>query len=551
MDFNQFLEESCHRIAEKNLFSILTLNQSTQEASIESISGTDFLKQVNRVSKILKMSEVLGKKVYLLSENTLPLLITYFASLKNYCQVSIADIKLTAQEINQIINDFSPDVIIAETAKIELCRQLDFFNEKKTLLLELQELYQTPDDTVDSLVESKMTPQGNMSPQVIVYTSGTSGTAKGVVLDISAILFEAQSLKESFERDYLRRKCFSILPLNHVYGLTTAIFTSLWADQEVFLTQSLAPQHIRMIIQDHKPYYLYVVPQFLSLIKNKVFDSLSKKPPLTQSIAKWVFKINSRLRSRWIAEKFFSEIRNQIGNSLDFIISGGAPLDEDIFDFFEAIGIPICNGYGLTETGPVVCMNTLAYRRRGSVGKLIKGVKVKIDSQSQELLIAGPNLFKEYYQKPQMTAECLLTETTDNQPTTWFKTGDLGDEDAEGFLYIKGRSKSMIVLPSGKKVQPEEVELQFLKLGFIKNCCLVFAEDSKTKISKLFLVIELDTTIQLPKNEILEKLILQSHQLAGFKRPQGFKFSHEPLPLTTTLKVRRFMVEKNIHNYKE
>lgn len=227
MDFNQFLEESCHRIGEKNLFSILTLNQMTQEPSLSSISGADFFFQVNRLSKILKMSEILGKKVYLISENTLTLLITYFACLKNNCHVSIADIKLTPQETNQIINDFIPDVIIAEPSKITHCRLLDFFEQKKTLLLDIQELYETPEYTADSFLGTKKNHLGNTTPQVIVYTSGTSGKAKGVVLDISSILFEAKSLMESFERDYSRRKCFSILPLNHIYGLTTAIFTSI------------------------------------------------------------------------------------------------------------------------------------------------------------------------------------------------------------------------------------------------------------------------------------------------------------------------------------
>lgn len=549
MDFQTFLKESCQRIGDKNLFSILTISENSTDAYIDSISGYKFYQEVNRISAVLQLSQVSNKKIYILSDNSIALLIVYFSSLNLGCQVSIADTKLTASELNQITNDFKPDILIAEKSKIDTCRNLDVFKNHDSRLLEISDLLNTPSSMINSLSEQNM--QMNES-KVIVYTSGTSGNAKGVVLDIAAILFEAKSLMESFERDYSRRKCFSILPLNHVYGLTTAIFTSICADQEVFLTQSLAPQHIRMIIQEHKPYYLYVVPQFLSLIKNKVFNSLSKKPAMTQKIAKFFLMINKYLRSRWIADFFFGEIRNQIGASLDFIISGGAPLDEEIFDFFEAISIPICNGYGLTETGPVVCMNTLKNRRRGSVGKIINGVNIKVDPETTELFVNGPNVFLGYFQNPTLTAESLYTEIDQGIPKIWFKTGDLVNYDTDGFLYISGRSKSMIVLPSGKKVQPEEIELHFQKLSFIKNCCLVFAEDPKTHISKLYLVIELDPSMtELSRNQILQRLIEQSNQLAGYKKPQGYKFSYDPLPLTTTLKVRRFMVEKNINQYKD
>lgn len=549
MDFQSFLKDSCQRIADKNLFSILTVPSNNQDPYIDSISGNKFYQEVNRITTVLQLSEIANKKVYILADNSFSLLVVFFASLNLGCQVSIADAKLTANELNQITNDFNPDILIADDSKVEICRSLDVFKTNHTRLLEISDLLSTSDKMISPLSKEV---SNTLPPQVIVYTSGTSGKAKGVVLDISAIIFEAQSLMESFERDYSKRKCFSILPLNHVYGLTTAIFTSLWADQEVFLTQSLAPQHIRLIIQEHKPYYLYVVPQFLTLIRNKVFDSLSKKPVFTQKIAKLFLQLNKHLRSRWIADFFFSEIRNQIGPSLDFIISGGAPLDEEIFDFFEALTIPICNGYGLSETGPVVCMNTLKYRRRSSVGKVINGVKVKIDAETDELYVNGPNVFVSYYQNPTLTSESLFTEIKEDKQITWFKTGDLVNYDSDGFLYINGRSKSMIVLPSGKKVQPEEVELVFLKLSFIKNCCLVFAEDPNSHISKLYLVIEIDPSYsELTRNQILEKLIEQSHQLAGYKKPQGFKFTYEPLPLTTTLKVRRFMVEKNINNYRD
>lgn len=536
MDFNSFLQHSCDRIADKNIFSILTIDPLTNDPKIESITGNLFLKNVTQISLNYQLSNLSLKKVLFISENTIDLLIGFFASLKLSCQSCIADNKLTLHEMNQIIENFNPDFIIAEEGKIEFCKKLESIKSHQTILINLNEVKTIPSElgkltSSSSIIETQ--------PQVIVYTSGTSGTPKGVVLDISSIIFEAQSLQTSFERDYSKRKCFSILPLNHIYGMTTGIFVSLWTDQEIFLTQSLAPQHLKIILQDQKPTYLYVVPQFLVLIKNKITNGISQKSYGIQKLVYFILFINKYLKSKTLANIFFKEIRNQIGSSIDFIISGGAPLREDIFDFFEALGIPICNGYGLSETAPVIAMNTLKFRKRGSVGKTIQGVKVKIDSSSGELLISGPNIFKGYYENDSLTKESF-------DSNGWFKTGDLGYIDKDNFIFINGRSKSLIVLESGKKIQPEEVESHYSKLDFVKNCCLLYRKDKVSGINKLSLVVEIDKSIPTKTNANYNEILIQhAEALASFKKPQLFKISQNPLPITTTLKVRRFLIEKN------
>lgn len=549
MEYNSFFEQSCRQIGDKNLFSILSIDGHTQEPSINSITGNNFYQEVRRLSQSLQLSDLCGKKIFFFSENSIDLLSAFFASLNLNCHSSIADTKLTPSELNQIVDTFEPDFIIAEKSKLPICQSLKLIQNHKAILLDLNDLKNVP-ETLKSISSPINSPenssQNKSSAKIIVFTSGTSGTPKGVVLSIESIVFEALSLKESFVRDYTKRRCFSILPLNHIYGITTAIFISLWTDQEVFLTQSLAPQHLRIILQEKKPFYLYVVPQFLAIIKNRVIDAIEKKSPMKRLIAKSFLHLNSKLKSKLIAKILFKEIRQQIGESLDFIISGGAPLRADIFNFFEAIGIPICNGYGLTETGPVVCMNTLQYRKINSVGKAIAGVEVKVNDETSELLVKGPNVFEGYYNNKELTLEQF-----DSQG--WFKTGDLGSIDSSGFIYIQGRSKSMIVLSSGKKVQPEEIENHFNKLSYIKNCCYIYKMDKNSTLSKLTLIIELDPQSSLAndKKELMTQLILHSNELAPFKRPQSFKFSKEPLPITTTLKVRRFLVEKNIEHYED
>lgn len=537
MNFNEFLSECCDRIGNKNFVTLLEVGEESQNVQFKSLTGREFFISVKEISERLELSGLRNHRVAFLSENSLDLLVTYFACLMRGSQVCILDEKLTFPEKDQILNDFCPDFLFVDSKKWSEAPQFKVVKSLATKLIQIQDLKNIP----LGLTSGVGIPNLENSQKILVYTSGTSGTPKGVVLDISSIYFEVKSLRSSFVRDFSKRKCLSILPINHIYGVTAALFTSLWSDQEIILTQSLAPMHIRLIIQERKPDYLYVVPQFLSLIKNRVMEGIKSKPRIIQLIVRGILFLNRYFKSPWLANRFFSEIRNQIGPSIEFSISGGAPLGEDIFDFFEAINMPVCNGYGLSETSPVISCNNLRDRRRGSVGKIIDGVEVKIEPATRQILVRGPNVFEGYYKRDDLTKEAFTEDG-------WFKTGDLGYIDPQGFLFVSGRSKNMIVLPSGKKIQPEEVENHFSKLDFIKNNCLIYA-GSKGKNPKLYLIVELNEGQSLEKkNVFIETLVQHSQHLAPFKRPQEYRFQTKPLPITTTLKVKRFMVQKEIEN---
>jgi long-chain acyl-CoA synthetase len=536
MDFNDFLTQCCHRTGNKNFLTLLEWNEQDQQVLFKSLTALEFHKLVNETSSRLELSQLQNHKVAFFSENSVDLLVVFFACLSRGAQVCLLDNKLTHPEIDQILSDFQPDFLFVDSKKWVSASEFTAIPSYQIKMMQIQDLKNIP-LSMPALI-GRISSSKKDDPQILVYTSGTSGTPKGVVLDISTIYFEVQSLRNSFHRDYSKRKGLSILPLNHIYGLI-ALFMSLWMDQEILLTQSIAPTHIRHLIQEKKPNYLYVVPQFLSLIKNRVMDGIQSKPPAIRRIALTMLAINKYLKSSWIAERFFGEIRSQIGSSIEFFNSGGAPLSDDIFDFFEAIKMPVCNGYGLSETGPVISSNSLEHRRRGSVGKVIDGVEVKIEPETHEILVKGPNVFHGYFGKAELT-QTVFT------PEGWFKTGDLGYIDRKGYLFINGRSKNMIVLPSGKKVQPEEIEGHFSKLAFIKNCCLIYGGPQQ-KAQKLHLVVEVHSDVSL-ENKAALILALQQHSqtLASFKRPQEYQIRHEPLPMTTTLKLKRFLVQREI-----
>lgn len=544
MDFNEFFKQCCQKIEDKNFITILEINDAQTAGNFNSLTGKEFYLSVQETLNRLSLSEIQNKKIIFLADNSVDLLVTFFAALSRGSHICILDYKLTFFETNQIINDFKPDILFTDNNKWLMAGDFDLVKTYQTRLLNIYDLKKIPLNLtgLGKITSTKTLPN---HPKILVYTSGTSGTPKGVILEFSAILFEVKSLRMSFKRDFSKRKSFSILPLNHIYGLTTGVFTALWTDQEVMITQSLAPNHIRQIINERKPDYLYVVPQFLSLIKNRVVDGIKQKSFLKRNLAFLILFLNRFIKSYLLADLILGEIRKKIGVSIEFFISGGAPLSEDVFDFFEALMIPVCNGYGLSETGPVISVNNLYEKRRGSVGKVIEGVEVIINPLDQEILIRGPNVFSGYYGQNELTKNSFTSDG-------YFKTGDLGFLDQDGYLFVNGRSKNLIVLDSGKKIQPEEVENHFSRLSFIKNCCLIY-DNRRGSLSKLILIIEAHENSELTNcsqfTEIfLSKLRKQSEALAPFKRPNEYRLRKNSFPMTSTLKIKRFQVQNEIEN---
>lgn len=527
MNYNDFIKTSCERIDQKNFLTLLEFDEDKQLASLRSICGMSFYQQCIEATQRMQMALIKNKIVVFLSDISLDLLITHSAALMIGNQVAILDSKLTSFELDQILLDLKPDFLFVEDSKWIQAQSFYVIENHESNLINLNHFSSIP-FAITPVSEIKYS-----ESQIIVYTSGTSGRPKGVILGIDSIIFEVQSLHQHFFSCYTDRKAFSILPVNHMFGLILFL-ASMWNNQEIIMTQSLAPVNIRFILQELKPNCMCVVPQFLALIKNSIMNNIEKKPPLLKHFVFLLFFINKYLKSDFIAKKFFGEIRKNLGAEIDFFVSGGASLPEDIFDFFEALRMPAFSGYGLTETAPVISLCSPKYQRRKSVGKAIPGVKVRIDPKTLEIQVNGPNIFRGYYNHPEATKEMF----TDDH---WFKTGDLGHIDHEGYIFINGRSKNMIVLPDGKKIQPEEVESFFLRLPELKACCLVYGGENG-KIKKLFLFVEFHAALFLSEEALRE----YAKDLAQIKRPQSYIISENPLPLTATLKVKRFLLQNQV-----
>ncbi len=465
------------------------------------------------------------------------------------------DVKLTSFELSSILGDCRPRVLIVsqtylETAK-ELMKQIDSI--EKILILdkisvkdEIQSIYNLPD-----VYEAKWRRRNTKSTALIIYTSGTTGAPKGVEITIGNVLSQMGDLTERFTTifngDASGIKFLSILPMNHLFEMTVGFAMMMYKGTTVYYTHSLKPKDILGIMQDKNINFMIVVPAFLKLLQAAIENELRNASPLKRHAFHAMLHIAKLIPSYKFRKTMFKEIHNKFGGEFIGFVTGGAPLDVSVGHFFESIGIKVFQGYGLSETSPVVSVNTDKRNVMQSVGRPLKSFEAKIDTSTGELMLKGPSVMKGYHNQPEMTASVL-------EPDGWLHTGDIAHIDKDGHIYITGRIKNMIVLSGGKKVFPEEVEAVLEKSPMFAEVC-VFGSSKKGGEKE---GAEEIVAIIVPKDSILSKYaddkelnsaIRQetkrlSEQLASYKRPVNIVVRKEELPKTTTRKVKRLEVIK-------
>ncbi len=313
-----------------------------------------------------------------------------------------------------------------------------------------------------------------------IYTSGTTGLPKGVMLthgNITSNVMNSIS-RIPFDIDKNRGgKLLSYLPLSHIFErmlnyLYYNIGYSVWYIEEV--------EQIKDDLNYVKPIFFATVPRLLEKIHTGLLEKMRKESGLKQKIGLWAMDIADNYDmsnppsgfaafKHKIADKLvYSKVREGMGGNLLGMISGGAALATNLMNFYTALGFMCHQGYGLTETSPVICVTTEGATKAGSVGKVIDGVEVKI-AEDGEILCKGPNVMKGYFKNPEATREVLSEDG-------WFHTGDVGEFDTEGFLYITDRKKDIFKLSTGKYVAPQHVENTMLKSRFIEQSVVLGAK---------------------------------------------------------------------------
>ena len=404
----------------------------------------------------------------------------------------------------------------------------------------------------------------------LIYTSGTTGDAKGVMLthgNITSNVTTCCRLFTFLEGD----ECLSFLPLCHIFERMFGHYSMFHAG--VIINYAESVDTVASDMERWRPTLMASVPRLYEKIYARVLEKVRSSSALRQRLFHWGKEVGERwvdLRlnglpvpaglaaQRWVADHLvFAKLRARTGGRIRFFISGGAPLSADIARFFHAAGVPILEGYGLTETSPVMAVNTFEHLRLGTVGRPIPGVEVKI-APDGEILTRGPNVMIGYYRKPEATAEAM-------DPDGWFHTGDIGMLDADGFLKITDRKKDLIVTAGGKNIAPQPIEGLVKTSKFVSNAVML---GDRRRFPIMLVVPNLDTLGAWAQSqgisaatteELLARSEVQSkmdrevrttlRDLASFEVPKKLlllprDFTVESGELTPTLKVKRRVVEQ-------
>ena len=316
------------------------------------------------------------------------------------------------------------------------------------------------------------------SPSSIIYTSGTTGAPKGVVLRHRNFVSNVLAIQDLFPFERMNR-CLSFLPLSHVLERMAGFYTMVYAGVGISFAERM--DTLARDLQEVKPEIIISVPRVYEKFYAAALGTAMGKGWPARDIFFWARRVavaTARRRvdgqplgtglavQRALAEALvFKKIRARLGGNMEFMISGGAPLSAKINQFFNGVGLDICEGYGLTETSPVLTCNTPQSKRFGSVGKVIPQTEVRI-AEDGEIQVRGPQVMQGYWNQPEATAEVIDADG-------WFATGDIGKIDADGFLYITDRKKDVIVTAGGKNIAPQPIENRFQINKYITQVVVV------------------------------------------------------------------------------
>jgi long-chain acyl-CoA synthetase len=404
----------------------------------------------------------------------------------------------------------------------------------------------TPFD--EFLRAAKVAPPAAVSPEdlaTIIYTSGTTGVPKGVMLTQRNIVSNMLASGKAFDvtpRDTI----LSFLPLSHSFERLFDYLLFYWGASIAYAedTDKVAENMLEV-----RPTIMAAVPRFYEKVYSKIRKSVAEQKPWKRGLFEWARLVGGQAAEFWRRGRrptlglrlrlglanllVLNRLKARVGGRIRFFVSGGGALSREVAEFFHSIGLPILEGYGLTETSPVLTVNRLGATRLGTVGPVLPGVELKI-APDGEILARGPNIMKGYFNKPEDTAQVLQDG--------WFSTGDIGEIDSEGFLKITDRKKDLLKTSGGKYIAPGPIEGKLKLFPRILNAIVI---GDRRKFPAALIV----PTKGATKEEIARDVDALNAELAHHEQIKRFElvpteFSIEGGELTPTLKVRRRVVEQ-------
>ena len=553
MNVKEIIKYSTENYSECTAFTIK--NKAGKTIEYKKITYKEFNEDINGLGTALLGLGLEGKRIAIIGKNRYEWILSYVATLNGVGVAVPLDKGLPEQEIIMSLQRSKADVIIFEENMIDLMKKIK--KENNTNLSKFILMDNTEDEeflNIHKLIENgkKEIQNGNKKyidseidnnkMSVILFTSGTTSLAKAVMISHRNIASNVAALK--YEQPFCKTDTnIAFLPFHHMYGSTCLLLMLSDGVNNVFCD---GLRHIQENLKEYKVSVFVCVPLILEAMHKKIMQTIDKtgqrkKFEFGKKLSNSLLKIGIDVR-----RKLFKQILDELGGEVRAVVCGAAALNTKVAEDFNAIGIYTVQGYGLTETAPVVSgenINTMGYN---SCGKPLLNVEVKIDNPNEdgigEIAVKGPNVMLGYYENEEATKAVLRDG--------WFYTGDLGYLGKKGHIYIAGREKSVIVLKNGKNIYPEEIETLISNLPYVAENMVFGYPKGDDLVLSAKIVYNPEYFKGDSKDKIQHKIWGDikniNKELTIFKHIKKLIVTDEPMIKTTTAKVKRFEEIKKI-----
>lgn len=467
-----------------------------------------------------------GERCLIIAENRPEWVYAFYGIWKSGAIAVPVDAASSAEEIAYVVRDCRPVCVYCSESSRQVTEQALAQSGLQTRLLLFENM---PTAVVPDASDHIAEPSAS-TVAVIVYTSGTTGQPKGVMLSFENIWANLHSVSAEVPIYRSDDRVLALLPLHHVLPLQGSMIMPLTIGATVVFAPSLVAADILGTLAEHKVTLFLGVPRLFVLLRDGMMSKIRQS-----KIASLLFALSAKVNSLRFSRLLFASVQKRFGGAMRYLPCGGAALDEKVIKDFRSLGFEILMGYGLSETAPMVSFTHPGRQRKNSSGQIIPCNEVR--SEDGEILVKGKNVMQGYFERPEETAQVLRDG--------WFHTGDLGHLDEEGYIYITGRKKEIIVLPSGKNINPEEVESKLLQYKDLVAEAAVLASGDALQALILPNVQALRQRGVVNLEEALRSEVIAKYNLkaSSYKRILKCTLLSESLPRTRLGKLKRHELE--------
>ncbi|MBO4777679.1 MAG: AMP-binding protein [Bacteroidales bacterium] len=471
-------------------------------------------------------------KVLIYADNSDEWVLAFYGCIRTGATIVPVDAQSTTKELAYILRDCTPECIITDEAKKDTVNKAMEIANITSTVLTANDIKRNPDTPVTDIVVEEME-----RTMLLIYTSGTTGSPKGVMISVKNIEFNVNSVSVDVPIFTAERNVMVLLPLHHAFPLMGTMIGPLSVGATIYIAESLSAESILGTLKRGKIAIFVGVPRLYEILSGKIMETIN-----SSIVTKLLYKTVQLLNSQKISKVVFKKVHDKFGGHLLYLVSGGASLPKEIGSIFKTLGFSVLEGYGMTETAPMICFTRPWNIRIGYVGEALKGVQVKID-ENGEVCVKGDNVMQGYYNRPEETAQVIKDG--------WLHTGDMGEID-NNYIKITGRIKDIIVTANGKNINPEEVEQEIMKESPCIKEIGVFLHNGVLQCIIVPQMVELRDKSLNNMNEVLRMEIEKYNQsVAQYKRIKNIHIYSGELPKTRLMKIQRFKLQSLIEQNNE